>query len=139
MASNQDSSCSDQIVETIGNIGKWQWLIILPLAIREIFTSWQMLSPPFLAMEPSNYFCKEPGMENFESLQTWQSFANVIKDDGSIDKCQVYDLDYSNTESIKGALNASELTNLTRQCQSWSFEDDETPTLVTEVKQTRNV
>ena len=67
----------DQITSAIGNIGKWQWMIILPLAIREIFSSWQMLSPPFLAMAP-NYFCNESGHENFQNLQDWQDFANVI-------------------------------------------------------------
>lgn len=123
----------DQIIDIIGNIGKWQWLIILPLAIREIFTSWQMLSPPFLALEPTNYFCNEAGMEKFESLETWQSFANVIKDDGSIDKCLIYDLNYTGYEIVEGIQNASELTNKTRQCQLWKFLEDETPTLVTEV------
>ena len=61
----------DQVTNVIGNIGKWQWLIILPLAIREIFTSWQMLSPPFLAKQPSNFFCYEPGMGLFDSLDDW--------------------------------------------------------------------
>ena len=40
----------DPIIDAIGNIGKWQWLIITALASRDIFTSWQMLSQSFLGM-----------------------------------------------------------------------------------------
>ena len=122
----------DKIVEAIGSIGKWQWFIILPLAVREVFTSWQMLSPPFLGMTPKNYFCKENGSEIFESLEVWQKFANPLKSDGSIDKCKVYDLDYSNLENYKDFTNASEMVNLTRNCQSWVFYENETSTLVTD-------
>ena len=53
-----------------------------------------MLSAPFLAMEPKNYYCNENGTENFESLQNWQDFANVVHSDGIIDKCLIYDLDF---------------------------------------------
>ena len=78
------SETSDQIINAIGNIGKWQWLIIIPLAARDIFTSWQMLSQPFLGMAPENYFCNESGLGNFANLQDWQNFANPLKNDGSI-------------------------------------------------------
>ena len=124
---------SDPITNAIGNIGKWQWLIILPLAIREIFSSWQMLSPPFLAMEPKNYYCNESGTENFENLQKWQDFANVANSDGTIDKCMVYDLDYTNYDVIKDALNGSQLTDKTRSCSSWVFPENTTQSLITDV------
>ena len=120
----------DQVVEAIGNIGKWQWMIILPLAFREIFTSWQMLSPPFLAMEPSNFFCSEAGMENFETLQKWQEFANV-KNGEKIDKCHVYNLDYSNI-NFNNTKIGSQLTNQSRPCQKWIFLEDEVSTLITD-------
>ena len=107
-------------------------MIILPLAIREIFSSWQMLSPPFLAMAP-NYFCNESGHENFQNLQEWQDFANVIDKGGSLDKCSVYDLDYTNVDAMKEANNGSQLTNQTRYCKSWIFAENETQTLITEV------
>ena len=93
-----------------------------------------MLSPPFLAMKPQNYFCDENGHENFESLENWQSFSNVIKSDGTMDKCLVYDLDYTNYDAIKEAVNGSELTNQTRICTSWVFEENETRTLITDVR-----
>ena len=83
------SFLTDQITSAIGNIGKWQWMIILPLAIREIFSSWQMLSPPFLAMAP-NYFCNESGHENFQNLQDWQDFANVIDTGKSLSEALIY-------------------------------------------------
>ena len=64
-------------------------MIILPLAIREIFSSWQMLSPPFLAMAP-NYFCNESGHENFQNLQDWQDFANVIDTGKSLSEALLF-------------------------------------------------
>ena len=64
-------------------------MIILPLAIREIFSSWQMLSPPFLAMAP-NYFCNESGYENFQNLQDWQDFANVIDTGKSLSEALIF-------------------------------------------------
>ena len=93
-----------------------------------------MLSPPFLAMEPQNYFCNENGHDNFESLDNWQNFSNVIKSDGTMDKCLVYDLDYTNYEAIKEAVDGSELTNQTRICTSWLFKENETKTLITDVR-----
>ena len=122
----------DQVLAAIGNIGRWQWMIILPLAFREIFTSWQMLSPPFLAMKPIDYFCNENGTERFETLQHWSQFANPIMDDGSLDRCLVYDLNYEDL-NLQDILNGSELTNVTRPCTSWTFHDNETSTLITDV------
>ena len=120
----------DQIVKSIGNIGKWQWCIILPLALREVFTSWQMLSPPFLGMAPENYFCQDNGTTKFDSLQEWQDFANPLNPDGSVDKCTLYDLDYN--QDFQGVQNASEITTETRPCESWAFYDNETSTLITD-------
>lgn len=129
MALQEDSR--DQVLAAIGNIGRWQWMIILPLAIREIFTSWQMLSPPFLAMKPTDYFCSENGTEKFVSLPNWREFANPVLEDGSVDKCHVYDLDYN--QDFEDVLNGSELTNTIRACVSWTFYDNETSTLITDV------
>lgn len=120
----------DTIVKSIGNIGKWQWFIILPLALREVFTSWQMLSPPFLGMAPENYFCQDNGTTKFPSLQAWQDFANPLSPDGSVDKCSLYDLDY--TQDFQGFQNGSEITSDTRPCASWVFYDNETTTLITD-------
>ena len=117
----------DQVTSLIGNIGRWQWAIILPLAFREIFTSWQMLSPPFLAMEPQNFYCNEPGMENFANLTAWQEFANPKNPTNNIsfDTCNVFDIDFNANQNK--VLNES-----TRPCTSWIFPDNH-QTLVTEV------
>ena len=123
----------DPITDIIGNIGKWQWMIILPLAFREIFTSWQMLSLSFLAKEPANYYCQEDGFDRFANLENWQKFANVIDENGQIDKCLVYDLDYQSLSENDLRANASDLTNGTRSCEKWIFHENETNTLVTQV------
>ena len=52
---------------------------------------------------------------------------------GSLDKCSVYDLDYTNVDAMKEANNGSQLTNQTRYCKSWIFAENETQTLITEV------
>ena len=83
-------SSRDQIIDIIGNIGKWQWYIILPLSFRDIFTSWQMLAQPFLTLTPQNYYCAENGIQNFASLPEWQNFANPVNSEGVFDKCKVY-------------------------------------------------
>ena len=125
---------ADHVITAIGNIGRWQWMIILPLAIREIFTSWQMLSPPFLAMKPTGeYYCDENGTDRFESLRQWSQFANPMLEDGSLDRCQVYDLSYQDLDFQEiAASNGSELTIITRPCTSWTFLDNETLTLITQ-------
>lgn len=69
----------DEISGQIGQIGKWQIWLILPLAIKGIFTSWHILAINFLVEMPSNYFCKEDGYENFKTLQLWQNFSSVVK------------------------------------------------------------
>jgi hypothetical protein len=126
----------DPIVDIIGNIGKWQWLIILPLAIREIFSSWQMLAPPFLAME-KDFWCVDNGTDNFDNLTDWQRFASPILENGKYDKCNIYDVDYTTLEDYEGGgRNASEYfdTNMTRPCSSWKYDvQDDTDTLISEV------
>ena len=52
---------------------------------------------------------------------------------GSLDKCSIYDLDYTNFDAMKEANNGSQLTNQTRYCKSWIFAENETQTLITEV------
>ena len=55
----------DRVTSSIGNIGKWQWLVILPIALREIFTGWQMILTPFLAKE-SKFWCKNQTSDDTE-------------------------------------------------------------------------
>ena len=121
----------DKIIEAIGDIGKWQWLIILPLAIREIFGSWQLLSTSFLAMEPDDYFCQDIGMNRFDNLTEWQLFSNPLLPNGNIDKCQIYDLDYQNID-IVNIDNGSVLTSELRSCDAWIFTGNN-DTLITKV------
>ena len=92
----------------------------------------QMFSLPFLAMQPSEYFCKENGTEQFGSLHQWSHFANPVLVDGALDLCQVYDLDYVNLE-LDNISNSFQLTNKTRACVSWVFQENEETTLITEV------
>ena len=58
---------------------------------------------------------------------------------GSLDKCSVYDLDYTNVDAMKEASNGSQLTNQTRYCKSWIFAENETQTLITEVSLKSNL
>ena len=58
---------------------------------------------------------------------------------GSLDKCSVYDLDYTNVDAMKEANNGSQLTNQTRYCKSWIFAENETQTLITEVSLKSNL
>ena len=121
----------DPIIEVIGNIGKWQWFIILALSIPEIFDCWQMLSPSFLAMEPEDYFCKNLGMNRFGNLTEWRFFASPLLSNGNVDKCQIYDLDYENID-ITNIRNGSVLTTDLKLCDSWVYIGNN-DTLITEV------
>ena len=123
----------DPIIDAIGNIGKWQWIIIIALGLGGICNSWQMLSASFLGMAPQDYFCDESGYQNFTSMQEWQNFANPVKEDGFIDKCVVYDLEYENLnlENLIGT-NGSQLTSVTRKCENWVFHSNESSTLITD-------
>ena len=105
-------------------------MIILPLAIREVFASWQMLSPSFLAKEPDDYFCNENGTQRFDNLTKWQSFANPMLEDNVFDKCNVFDVDYDTIDiTDKSAIDT---TNITRKCQSWIYVGNN-DTLITNV------
>ena len=122
----------DAIVDAIGNIGKWQWLVILPLGLREIFGSWQMLSASFLAKEPDNYWCYNGnGTGKFVSLDAWQNFSSpaLLNEwgvaTGKMDKCNIYDVDYStDIDTIPDLYN-------TRPCTEWVFPDNAIDTLIT--------
>ena len=49
-----------------------------------------------------------------------------------IDKCVVYDVDYSDPNVVMEWSNGSQITNLTRKCEHWVFYDNATSTLITD-------
>ena len=49
-----------------------------------------------------------------------------------IDKCVVYDVDYSGPNVVINWSNGSQITNLTRKCEHWVFYDNATSTLITD-------
>lgn len=103
----------DQITHLIGNFGKWQALIILPLGLHFIFGSFPTLVTTFLSLE-GDFYCQIEAPDGvFESLEQWRNFSNPIKvssacyfeyqshtkkvcfQNGTVDKCNIYELDYS--------------------------------------------
>ncbi len=113
----------DPIESSIGKIGKWQWMIIVPLAIRDIVTSWQTLLPPFFAKEMP-YWCQVQASEGiFESLQDWEAFSSPPLGNDTFDKCRIYDLPYSEMTETPHSKSGSTLTNLTKPCPEWIFEE----------------
>ena len=70
----------DQITSLIGNFGKWQAILIFPLAFHYVFGSFQTLVTPFLSLEvDNNFFCKNLAPKDvFMNLTQWGQFSNPI-------------------------------------------------------------
>ena len=47
----------DPITNLIGNFGKWQAMLFLPLGLHFVFGSFQTLVTPFLSLE-GDYYCQ---------------------------------------------------------------------------------
>lgn len=103
MPTNKSDEEEDQVTQVIGEFGKWQGLLIIPLGFHFLFGSWQTLATSFLAREP-DFFCKvEAPIGVFDSLDQWRNFSNPIiqKDDKDVfDKCNIYDLDFSKLNQL---------------------------------------
>ena len=89
----------DKITSLIGNFGRWQAMLFLPLGLHFVFGSFQTLVTPFLSLE-GDYFCRiEAPQDVFQSLSQWRNFSNPSVN-GTVDKCNVYDLDYTKLNKI---------------------------------------
>ncbi len=124
---------NDPVVKVIGKIGKWQWLVILPIALREVFAGWQMLLPPFLAKENKFYCSNATDLGLFEnsSLSEWERLSSPILENTLHDACNIYDLDYDSL-SISELEAAKTASNKTRPCEEWIY-DSESATLISQV------
>lgn len=68
----------DQISHLIGDFGKWQALLILPLGVHFVFGSFQTLVTSFLSLE-ADFYCQIEAPDGiFESLEQWRNFSNPV-------------------------------------------------------------
>ena len=119
----------DKIVSLIGNFGRWQAVIFLPLGLHFVFGSFQTLVTPFLSLE-GDYFCSIEAPEGvFHNLSQWRNFANPTEN-GTVDKCNIYEIDYTalsknDMENGRGAEEYAQLPLTTKNCTSFHFERTE--------------
>ena len=90
------SEFEDVVHQSLGDLGKYQIVLNVLLALMYIPCSWQMLSMNFLAAK-SDYWCARPDNLNVSS-QRWLEFSRVKKDGGEIDHCKIYDFDYNDAD-----------------------------------------
>ena len=128
----------DKITSLIGNFGRWQAMLFLPLGLHFVFGSFQTLVTPFLSLE-GDYFCQiEAPKDVFQSLSQWRNFSNPSVN-GTVDKCNVYDLDYTklNKIAMEKGTSAQEYVNgalTTKNCTAFEFETkDFESSIVTDV------
>lgn len=117
----------DQIIRLIGNFGLWQALLICPLFVHFVFGSWQTLVTSFLSLE-RGYWCDIQAPDNvFGSLEEWENFSSPILENGKLDKCNIYDLDYTLLSQV--SVQSSEVSAeaflgdvKTKPCPSFKFD-----------------
>jgi hypothetical protein len=146
----------DQLLsDHVGELGKYQILIFIIVALEELLQAFQAMNPVFTAATPHNYWCRHPQLDNdtvFGNLSLTErlrmtippgSGSDVNAGDG-LSKCMVYDINFepvsfpssttpvvSANESVTYALNES----ITKECTTgWIFDQSVfTSTTVTEV------
>ncbi len=131
----------DPIAQWIGDFGKWQALIILPLGVHFFFGSLQTLVTPFLSLE-GDFYCQVEAPDGiFESLEQWGNFSNPVEN-GTVNKCQIYDLDYTLLSKLameRGATPEDFKENgivTTKNCTKFEFDtSDFDSSIVTDVSQ----
>ena len=109
----------DQIINAIGDFGKWQLKYFLLVGLITLPTAFPVLSIVFTAAS-TDYWCSMPqsleGIVNTTTTQ-WRNLSSPAKEDGTPDPCLVWDVqedeDYYNIHSVH---------NDTKKCESWDYD-----------------
>lgn len=89
------SSSEDIVHRTLGERGKYQFLINAFTSLFYIPAQWQLLSMNFLAPGGVDFWCAQPNGTQliFEDVDSWRNFSHPVPGDG----CEIYDINYENT------------------------------------------
>ena len=104
----------DQIIDAIGNMGRWQITYILFLFLTKIPAAWPSLSITFFSAK-TDYWCERPPQELGQSVDDWRNFSSpliTIGDAEVRDQCHVW-----NTSDFRKPAD-----NTLQSCQAWEYD-----------------
>ena len=129
----------DPLTEIIGQMGWFQitWYMLVNSAV--IVHNWQMVVNKFLTypvsmnsipcrrashfssartLSQTDHWCAQPPGSPVMPAEAWINMSAPLKADGSFDKCNVFDVDYSLTFARPGE------NTPTRACQAWDYDEE---------------
>jgi len=107
----------DQQAKIIGGFGPWQFTISLITAFSIIIHAWQMMANKFLTY-PTEHWCSRELSFQGADVQQWLNISAPRLPNGEFDRCQRFDLDYSDLSIIRPNEDTP-----TIPCTSWEYDD----------------
>ena len=108
----------DMQTELTGEFGPWQGLIFTVLALSIVIHGWQMMANKFLTY-PIDHWCERPQNHKNISLEGWLNISSPILSDGSHDRCNVFDIDYSKLALDRPSEDTSKI-----ECTKWEYDEN---------------
>ena len=117
---NQDDvdKSRDMQTELTGEFGPWQGLIFTILALSIVIHGWQMMANKFLTY-PIDHWCERPQNHENISVEVWLNISSPILSDGSYDRCNVFDIDYSKPALDRPSEDTSKI-----ECTKWEYDEN---------------
>ena len=108
----------DMQTELTGEFGPWQGLIFTILALSIVIHGWQMMANKFLTY-PIDHWCERPQNHKTISVEVWLNISSPILSDGSYDRCNVFDIDYSKPALDRPSEDTSKI-----ECTKWEYDEN---------------
>ena len=133
----------DALINTIGEIGQFHWIIYFTTGATVILHAWQMMSSKFLTYKTPHY-CKRPGnvfqglglsfrlytcltdiYKNI-SLEAWLDISAPFLtpgdlEDVELDRCRVFDIDFEKSPIWKRPNTAREIKGI--DCLEFEYDE----------------
>ena len=108
----------DVFTDLIGEFGPWQGLICSVCFLTGIIHGGQIMANKFLTY-PVEHWCERPKNYQSMNIENWLNISSPIFLDGSFDRCNMFDIDYENSE-----MERPEENTRTIACTRWEYSDE---------------
>ncbi|XP_063698988.1 carcinine transporter-like isoform X2 [Culicoides brevitarsis] len=126
----------DQFLPHVGDCGRYQALIFIVMIPFCFFFAFVYFAQMFITLVPSKYYCNVPELDYFNLTEDERISISIPldPDDGKINKCQMYDVNYR--EIIEAGITQPNRTWPVKNCDNgytYVFSDIPYPTIATEL------
>ena len=108
----------DVQTELIGAFGLWQLIIFSAAALTIPLHAWQMMANKFLTY-PVDHWCERPFNYQNISIEKWLNISSPLLDDGSFDRCHIFNIDYDQSTIERPPENSTTIA-----CNSWEYDEE---------------